>query len=410
MTAKQEERETNVTFFSGYKWRPHLKLTKIVTPDQPFSLIRGGELPEIIVAYETYGKLSAQKDNVILVTHALTGDSHPAAHDQYDEKGWWEPLIGPGRPIDTDRFFVICPNVLGGCQGTTGPASPDPETGKAYGMSFPEVTIRDMVRVQRLLLERLDIHHLALVIGGSMGGMQAMEWAVTFPGFADGVVNIAAPGYATPQAIAYNTVGRQMVMMDPAWNRGDYYGGDGPRQGLATARALAMITYQSDASMMAKFGRRERNDRFEVENYLEYQGESLVKRFDANTYLCLLRALDLHDLGTGYASYETALARIEARVLTVGVSSDILYPPTQQQELVQRMKQMRVRGSYAEIDSPYGHDGFLIDFHLLRPLLTRFVNQIAPAPREPWRRNLFRPQNMAYFGARLVSGIDGSYC
>ena len=410
MSVKQELRETNVTFFPGCKWRPYIKLAKVATADQPLRLTRGGELKEVIVAYETYGELTPKRDNVILVTHALTGDSHPAAHNQYDEKGWWEPLIGSGRPIDTDRFYVICANVLGGCQGTTGPASPDPATGKPYGMSFPEVTIRDMVRVQKLLLEELDIHHLVMVIGGSMGGMQALEWAVSFPDFVDGVVNVAAPGYSTAQAIAYNAVGRQAVTLDPAWKQGNYYGEAGPRQGLAIARSLGMITYQSEESMNAKFGRRQRDECFEVENYLEYQGENLVQRFDANSYLYLLRALDFHDLGSGYSSYDTALARVEARVLTVGVSSDILYPPGQQRELTERLQYLGVRAAYAEIESPYGHDGFLIDFHLLRPLLLHFLSQISPARREPWRRNLFRASKLAYFGARLVPGLEGSYC
>lgn len=397
-----------VTFFPGFKWRPQLKQVQVASPENPLHLQRGGCLTDITVAYETYGQLADARNNAILVTHALTGDSHPAAHDQYDEKGWWEALIGPGRPLDTERFFVICANVLGGCQGTTGPASPDPVTGKPYGMRFPEITIGDMVQVQKRLLEVLGIHHLALVIGGSMGGMQALEWAVNYPGFIDGAVVIAAPGYSAPQAIAYNRVGRQAVMLDPAWQNGDYYDCARPERGLAAARALGMITYQSEMSMAYKFGRRTRNGQFEIENYLDYQGESIVKRFDANSYLYLLRAIDLFDISDGYGSYEAALARIDARVLLIGVNSDILYPAYQQEELAETMRRAGVRTDLAVIDSPHGHDGFLLDFHLLRPILTRFINKVLPAPAViPFRAwGMFRPANLAYLGARLIPGVQ----
>ncbi|HWR42712.1 homoserine O-acetyltransferase MetX [Sporomusa sp.] len=393
-----------VTFFPGFKWRSQLKLAQVASPENPFELVQGGCLTEITVAYEAYGTLADARDNVILLAHALTGDSHPAAHELYDEQGWWEPLIGPGRPLDTDRFYVICANVLGGCQGTTGPASQNPATGRPYGMEFPEVTIKDMVRVQKRLLDVLGIHHLAMVVGGSMGGMQALEWAVSYPGFIDAAIVIAAPGYAAPQAIAYNRVGRQAVMLDPAWQNGNYYGGPGPEKGLAAARALGMITYQSEMSMSYKFGRRTRSGQFEIENYLDYQGASIVKRFDANSYLYLLRALDLFDVSAGYASYEEALARIDARVLVVGVSSDILYPPYQQEELAETMRRVGIRTDLAVIDSPHGHDGFLIDFQLLRPILTKFINSALPAPAAVPLRQWFRfkASNLAYLGARLI--------
>lgn len=399
-----------VTFFPGFKWRPQLKLAQVATPDNPLDLVQGGCLQEITVAYETYGHLTEARDNVILVAHALTGDSHPAAHDKYDEQGWWEPLIGPGRPLDTNRFYVICANVLGGCQGTTGPSSLDAITGKPFGMNFPEITIKDMVRVQKRLIEVLGIEHLAMVVGGSMGGMQALQWTVDYPGFIDAAIVIAAPGYSAPQAIAYNQVGRQAVMLDPAWQNGDYYGGAGPKQGLAAARALGMITYQSEISMFYKFGRRTRAGKFEIENYLNHQGESIVKRFDANSYLYLLRALDLFDLSAGYSSYEAALARIDARVLVVGVSSDILYPPYQQEELAEAMRRVGVRTDLAIIESAHGHDGFLVDFHLLRPILANYVNKVLPAstavPFGPWGK--FRASNLAYLGARLVPDIQYS--
>ncbi len=395
------------TAFAGFIRRDRLKAVRVADAHHPLALENGAVLPEIWVAYETYGQLSEQKDNVILVEHALTGDSHPAAHHEHDDIGWWEPLIGPGRPIDTNEFFVICSNVLGGCQGTTGPASPNPATGKPYGMSFPQITIRDMVHVQKRLLEALDIPQVALVIGGSMGGMQALEWAVTYPDCVEGVVAIAAPGYATAQAIAYNKVGREAVMLDPDWQGGDYYGGAGPARGMSVARALGMITYQSDFSMTRKFGRNTRNGNFEVENYLAYQGERLVKRFDANAYLYLLRALDSHDLGSGFPAYAAALGHITARVLVIGVSSDILYPAYQQAELADALRRQGVRAEYQVIESPHGHDGFLIDFPILQPMIYRFIRALrSPRKRErPLVSSLFRAADMAYLGARLITEI-----
>lgn len=386
------------TAFTGFKPRRAMQFVCVATPQEPLVLEQGGVLTDVWVAYETYGTLSAHRDNVILVAHALTGDSHPARHDADDEAGWWEDLIGPGKPLDTERFFIICSNVLGGCQGTTGPASLDPATGRPYAARFPTVTIRDMVRVQRRLLTRLGIDRLVLVIGGSMGGMQALEWAVMYPEAMRGAVVIAAPGYTTAQAIAYNAVGRNAICLDPHWQGGDYYDHLPPVHGLALARAVGMITYQSDFSMMRKFGRHMRHGRFEVENYLEHQGEALVRRFDANSYLCLLRALDLHDLGRGRPSYEAALARIKARLLVVGVSSDILYPPEQQRELVETARRQGVAAAYTEIASPHGHDGFLLDFHLLRPILYDFIEQIVPV-RRPWAGNLFKASRLAYLGA-----------
>jgi homoserine O-acetyltransferase len=392
--------------FAGFKKRPFLKAARVATPERPLVLVNGQTLSEVVVAYETYGRLSKRRDNVILVVHALTGDSHPAAHDEEDEVGWWEPLVGSGSPIDTDKFFVICANVLGGCQGTTGPASIDPATGGAYGTDFPEITIRDMVHVQKRLLDSLNIEQLVLVIGGSMGGMQALEWAVTYPDYMSGVVVIAAPGYSSAQAIAYSKIGRDAVMLDPAWEAGNYYGGPGPARGLSIARALGMITYQSEPSMENKCGRRVREGKFEIENYLNYQGERLVQRFDANTYLCLMRALDLHDLGAGYISYEAALARIKCSVLVVGVSSDILYPVHQQEELVVKMLGAGVKVEYKCINSPFGHDGFLIDFHILRPMVYNFVQQLIPPQRRaPFFNYTFRAGDLAYLGARLVTDI-----
>lgn len=388
----------------GFKLRPYLQFAKVANDANPLKLTLGKSLNEVYVAYETYGALNENRSNVILVTHALTGDSHLASHDENDEKGWWEPLVGPGRPLDTDKFFVICANVLGGCQGTTGPASLNPKDYKPYGKKFPEITIRDMVHVQKRLLDKLGIKHIFAVIGGSMGGMQALEWAVTYPDFMDRVIVIAAPGYSAPQAIAYNKVAKDAIMLDPDWQQGDYYGTAGPVKGLSIARSLGMITYQTEMMMYQKFGRLKRNGIFEIENYLEYQGQSLVGRFDANSYLCLLNALDLHDVGYGYSSYRAALARIKAEVLVVGVSSDILYPAYQQEELAKILKNLGIRTEYSLIDSPYGHDGFLIDFHLLRPVLSRFIrNGAFYKNTEKYHHSFIKARSLAYYGARLVT-------
>lgn len=374
------------TAFRYFNRRPWMKFARI---DGPIRLDSGRLLGPITVAYETYGTLSPEKDNVILIPHALTGDSHCASHGPDDpEEGWWEPLVGPGRLFDTERFFVVCANVLGGCQGTTGPSSIDPATGKPYGMRFPVVTVRDMVRVQKALLDQLGIKRLCLVAGGSMGGMQTLQWAVDYPEMVGAALPIATPSRSSAQSIAYNEVGRQAIMLDPFWRGGDYYGYDeGPDAGLAVARMLGMITYQSDASMAAKFGRRlmdgpqadiyDLATQFEVESYLHYQGKKLVRRFDANTYIYLTRALDLFDLSHGYGSMEEALDRISCPVLVYGMSSDILYPTYQQKELVNALARLGKNVEYAELETDYGHDGFLIEFPRMEPTLRAFVEEVA---------------------------------
>ncbi|VBB07537.1 alpha/beta hydrolase fold [Lucifera butyrica] len=401
MNGKENSAGPVITFFPGFKWRPALKIMQVASPDEPLHLVSGDTLTEAMVAYETYGRLAADCSNVIVVEHALTGDSHPASHQDNGEPGWWEPLLGPGRLLDTNRYFIVCANVLGGCQGSTGPASLNPATGKAYGMTFPQVTIRDMVAVQKRLLTKLGISHVMMIAGGSMGGMQALQWGVDDPDFMDSIVAIAAPGYSSAQSIAYNKAGREAIMLDPEWREGNYYGSHGPAKGLTIARTIGMVTYQSEVSMDHKFGRRTRDGYFEIENYLNHQGESLAKRFDANTYLYLLKALDLYDLAAGYPSYEEALRRIKANVLVVGIRSDILYPAYQQQELVAALTYAGVRARYAEIDTPNGHDGFLLDFHLLRPILLEFMEKLWLKKKEYWP--LFRPTQLAYAGARLVS-------
>jgi len=345
------------------------------------ALQRGGQLRPVMLAYETWGTLNAEADNVILVTHALTGNSH--AHDVENpddpKAAWWNPLIGPGRYFDTERYFIVCANVIGGCSGSTGPTSVDPRTGHPYGMRFPVITIRDMVHAQRRLLEHLGVRHLAMVAGGSIGGQQALEWAVTYPEFIDKVIVVAASAALTAQAIAFNEVGRQTIMADPAWQCGDYTPGQGPLTGLAIARMLAMITYQSEETMEQRFARKatqreyvssptffpDLGGRFDVENYLYYQGNSLTRRFDANSYLYLSRAMDLYDVSEGYPSIEDALRRIRSKMLFVGIRSDFLFPPAHVRWLAEKVSAQGGDAQYVELDSPHGHDAFLKDWSLM---------------------------------------------
>lgn len=360
----------------------------VVAPPGEFVLESSERLSPVVVAYETYGQLSPSRDNAILILHALTGDAHAAGKYKEDDRlpGWWDPLIGPGRAFDTEKYYVICSNVLGGCYGTTGPGSTDPATGKPYGMRFPLVTIRDMVRVQRELLRHLGVEQLVTVSGGSMGGMQALEWAVTFPEMLRSAIPVAAPGRLSAQGIAYNQVQRLAIMQDPGWQQGDYYPGPGPVNGLGLARMIGTITYKSDISWSFKFGRTfagkseadyyRWGSHFEVENYLHYQGRKLVARFDANTYLYLTRAMDLHDVSRGYPSYEDALARARVPVLMVGISSDFLYPTYQQKEVVEIRRRLGLPAYYAEIDSPFGHDAFLIEFAQLERIIKDFLQML----------------------------------
>lgn len=347
----------------------------------------GGEFGPITLAYETWGTLNAEGDNAILITHALTGNTHAHDVEQPDnpKAAWWNPLIGPGRPFDTERSFVICSNILGGCYGSTGPSSPNPRTGKPYGMCFPVVTIRDMVRAQRVLLERLGVCRLAMVAGGSTGGQQALEWAVTYPEMVQKVAVVAATAALTAQAIAFSEVQRQAIMADPAWRDGNYEPGHGPGTGLAIARMLAMITYQSEEAMELRFtrhpNRREAapaptrsadlGKRFDIENYLYYQGDLLVRRFDANSYLYISRAMDLYNVSEGYPSLDDALHRIRSKALFIGIRSDFLFPAAHVRWLAERVRSLGGDVSYVELDSPHGHDAFLKEWELMADALTR---------------------------------------
>ncbi len=345
----------------------------------------GGALSEVTLAYEMWGELNAAADNAVLIVHALTGDSHAAGEpcNEYRKGGWWEPVIGPGRTIDTDRHFVVCSNVLGGCSGSTGPASADPESGRPYATRFPIITIRDMVRAQRRLLDALGVRRLALVIGGSIGGQQALEWAVEFPGFVEKAVPVAATGALGPQGLGMSELGRRAIMADPDWQGGDYYGtGRSPDKGLALARMAGMMTYQSADGQWERFGRRrasrpalyeEFGGRFEVESYLHYQGQDLVNRFDANSYLYLLRAMDLYDVAAGYDSPEEALGRIEAEMLFVGIASDWLFPAREVRATAEAAREAGAGARYAEIDTLSGHDAFLKDWDELRAAIGPFL-------------------------------------
>ncbi len=347
----------------------------------------GKKFGPITVAYETYGELNSDKSNAILVCHALSGNAHAAGfHKSMGHKpGWWDDVIGPGKAIDTDKYFVICSNVIGGCAGTTGPSSINPETGKPYGANFPVITIGDMVKVQKLLVDYLGIEKLLAVIGGSMGGMQALEWALRFPDNVLSSIVIAATARLSPQSIAFNAVGRNAIIRDENWNGGDYYGKVPPSVGLSIARMIGHITYLSDESMHKKFGRRlqTRNEfgfdfskEFQVESYLDYQGNKFVEIFDANSYLYVTKAMDYFDVAAMYGkgSLEEAMKLVKSRMLVVSFTSDWLFPPYQSQEIVNALLKQKKDVSYYNIESSYGHDAFLLEIDLEEKIISSFID------------------------------------
>ncbi len=367
---------------------------RVITQHADFEGIElesGVYLGPLTVAYETYGTLSASKDNAVLVLHALSGDAHAAGVGEDGRLGWWDAMIGPGKGIDTDKFFVICSNCLGGCKGTTGPPSINPATGKPYGRNFPVITIADMVNVQAMLADHLGIKKLHNVIGGSMGGMQALEWAVRFPDRVRSAVIIAATARLSPQGIAFNWVGRNAVYCDPACAITDDAEADKPEKvgrGLAVARMIGHITYLSEETMEAKFGRKLRlkdmngityslggNGRedglFEVESYLEHQGSSFMQRFDEDSYLVITTAIDHFDLETSYGGLTEAFKPIQGKVLVLSFSSDWLYPTFMSLAIVRALQAKKKNVSFVELDLPYGHDSFLVNAGM--PLLTRTV-------------------------------------
>ncbi len=362
--------------------------TRHVTFEQPLKLESGEELGPITLAFESYGKLSSAKDNAVLITHALSGDAHAAGyHTANDRKpGWWNHMIGPGRPFDTDKYFILCSNVLGGCKGSTGPSSIDSKTGKPYNLSFPVVTIADMVKAQKLLVEHFGIERLLSVAGGSMGGQQALEWAVRYPDHILSAIPIATTARLSAQGIAFDEVGRQAIYADSKWQSGNYTLNDQvPAQGLAVARMLAHITYLSEESMHAKFGRllqeKERygydfSTDFKVESYLRYQGESFIRRFDANTYLYITKAIDYFDLERDYGSLEKAFNHVTARFLVLSFSSDWLFPTSNSKDIVRALKINKKNVTFCEIPSPYGHDAFLIPNEFQERMISGFLNHV----------------------------------
>jgi homoserine O-acetyltransferase/O-succinyltransferase len=330
----------------------------------------GETLAPVDAAYESYGRLNAAKSNAILVLHAFSGDAHAAGVNHEGKPGWWDNMIGPGKAFDTNKYFILCCNVLGGCRGTTGPVSLNPATNTPYAMTFPGITIRDMVRLQKMVVDRLGIRKLLSVSGGSMGGMQALEWAVSYPDCIASAIPIATTARHSAQQIAFNEVGRQAIMSDPDWNEGNYYGAKLPARGLAVARMVGHITYMSDDSMREKFGRRLRGKDqfgfdfsvdFEVESYLRYRGSQFVDRFDANSYLYITKAMDYFDVSNGHGSLAAALERTTGRFLVISFTSDWLYPSYQSLEVVSALRSRNRDVAYCELPSNYGHDAFLVD-------------------------------------------------
>jgi homoserine O-acetyltransferase len=375
----------------------------------PVHLDCGRDLHPVRVAYETYGVLSPGRDNVILVCHALSGDAHAAgfakvpgeestrdgfgAEDRDGSAGkglgWWDGMIGPGKAFDTDRFFVVSTNLLGGCRGTTGPSATDPATGKPYGADFPVITVADMIRTQRAFLAELGIERLAAVAGGSLGGMQAFEWAIRYPDQVDAVVAIASTHALHPQGVAWNSIARDAIMRDPAWQGGHYYGtGCAPDSGMGVARMVGHITYLSAMALEEKFGRRLQfsddirytitEPEFQVESYLRHQAESFVRRFDANTYLYTSRALTYFDLARQYGggSLAAALAGISARTLLIAFSSDWLYPPSASAEIDEALRGLGKPVEFHVIEAPYGHDCFLLEEARQTPIIREFLSEV----------------------------------
>jgi homoserine O-acetyltransferase len=352
---------------------------------EPFHFESGGTIPELTLRYETYGHLNAAKDNAILICHALSGNHHCAGVHSMDERkpGWWNFVVGPGKPIDTSRYFVICSNSLGGCSGSSGPYSINPETGERYRLDFPKLTVRDMVNAQSLMLDSLGVGRLHAVVGGSMGGMQTLQWAIDYPDRVGRYIALACCARHNAQAIAFNDTGRQAIVQDPVWDNGNYDPDQPPGHGLSVARMMAHITYLSDAGMEAKFGRKRRTSdagkehfdvEFEVESYLRYQGQSFVGRFDANTYLYLTKALDRFDLH-GPVSLDDTLSAVTASGLLVGFTSDWLYPPQGNREVAEALLRLGKDATYAELEMDFGHDSFLVRSPELYDLIRTFLDR-----------------------------------
>ena len=360
---------------------------------EPMPLDSGESLGPITLAYETYGRLNEERSNAILILHALSGDAHAAGFHSSEETnpGWWGDCIGPGKAFDTDKYFVICSNILGGCKGSTGPGSTDPRTGKPYGLNFPVITIGDMVRSQQHLIDFLGIERLLAVAGGSMGGMQALQWAASYPQRVRAVLPIATTARHSPMLIAFSEVGRQAIYADPNWNGGDYYDGPRPNTGLALARMIGHITYLSEESMHHKFGRRLKGREhfgydfdtdFEIEGYLRYRGSRFTERFDANSYLYITKAMDYFDLCNGYGNLAAAFAHSDRiTYLVVSFTSDWLYPTYHSKELVSALTAVGADVTYCNLQSSWGHDAFLLEVETMTGLISTFLERVAKENR-----------------------------
>ena len=358
--------------------------SQLFKQSSPLALESGAILPELCLAYECYGTLNKDKSNAILICHALSGDAHAAfeRHDDTRSLGWWDGLIGPGKAIDTNRFFVICSNTIGSCYGSTGPSSINPETQSRYALSFPIITISDMVKAQFSLISSLEIPRLKAVIGGSMGGMQALEWAISYPDALEICIPIATTTKLSPQALAFGAVGRKAILSDPHFRAGNYNDTEGPKEGLAIARMIGHITYLSEESMGQKFGRKlqkktdygyDFTEDFQIESYLKYQGDKFVSIFDANSYLYLSRAMSYFDLEKQHSSLQNAFSTVTSRFLILSLSSDWLYPSKQSIEIAKTLMKMNKQVSYSEIETPYGHDAFLIEHEKMTRLIKPFL-------------------------------------
>ncbi len=364
------------------------QVAKIDLPSEGFRLERGGVLRELEIAYETYGELTEARDNVIFICHALSGDAHVAGFHTAPEKdaGWWDEMVGPGKGIDTRYYYVVCANILGGCRGTTGPGSIEPESGKPYGSRFPEITVGDVVDTHCHLLKHLGIDHLAALVGGSLGGMQVLEWVIRYPEMADYCICIASAPSLAAQALAFDTVARSVIMSDPDWQKGDYYEvGKGPVRGLAQARQIGHITYLSQDIMDTKFGRERRRNlddesredtptsTFQVSSYLDYQGQKFIERFDANSYLRIMHAMDEFDLADHGGSLEAAFSVVQTKMLVVAVSTDWLFLPEQSKEIANALLRAGKEVSYCMLDAPHGHDAFLVEIDHLKAAMKAFL-------------------------------------
>jgi homoserine O-acetyltransferase len=352
----------------------------------------GKKLYSVNIRYETYGELAQDGSNAVLIQHALTGDAHVCGRHSADDKkpGWWDEMVGPGKYIDTNKYFVVCSNVIGGCSGSTGPRSINPKTGKLYNMDFPVITIADMVRAQKRLMEHLKIKKWLSIVGGSMGGMQALEWAINYPDLMESIIPIATTARLSPQAIAFDWVGRQAILTDANWKNGNYSDED-QQKGLSTARMLAHITYLSDESMANKFGRELQDSPsysfafkrdFAVESYLEYQGQRFTERFDANSYLYITRANDYFDISArAGGDLAKALEPVKCHFLVVSFSSDWLFPTSQSEDLVKALLKNQCEVSYCEVKSSYGHDAFLLEVDTLGKMISDFLRNRQEAVR-----------------------------